>query len=107
MLAPNEPISPVVKSADDGLLPGVVMRIINPAVQTEFDLDWTTQGILVIDPGRVAPQIGLRQGDIILAVNGNTLDQPGQFDDLLRQSNRTGSITVLRQGRKIQLRFRI
>jgi len=107
MLAPNDPVSHAVASADDGLLPGVVMRIINPAVQAEYDLDWTMQGILVIDAGRIAPQIGLRKGDIILAVNGNALDHPSQFDDLLRQSNRTGSITVLRQGRKIQLRFRI
>ena len=107
MLAPNDPVSKVVTSSDDGLLPGVVMRSINPAVQAEYNLEWTDQGILVIDAGRVAAQIGLRKGDIILAVNGNSLDHPNQFDDMLRQTNRTGSITVLRQGRKIQLRFRI
>lgn len=105
--APNDPPSRVVVSSPRGILPGVALRIINPAVQVEFDLPWSAQGVLVVDAGEIAPRIGLRQGDIIKAINGQALDKPEQFDDMLNDTMRTGTITVVRQGRQIELRFRI
>ena len=107
ILAPNDPPSRVVVSSLRGILPGVALRIINPAVQVEFDLPWSARGVLVVDAGEIAPRIGLRQGDIIMAINGQPLDKPEQFDDMLNDTMRTGTITVVRQGRQIELRFRI
>lgn len=106
-LPPNDPPSTVVVSSPRGILPGVALRVINPAVQVDYDLPWSAQGVLVVDAGDIAPRIGLRQGDIIRAINGQPLDNPEQFDELLRDTTRSGAITVVRQGRQIELRFRI
>jgi len=107
ILPPDDPPSPVFVSSSQGILPGVALRVINPAVQVNYDLPWSAQGVLVVDAGDIAPRIGLRAGDIIRAINGQPLDKPEQFDDMLRDTTRSGAITVVRKGRQIDLRFRI
>lgn len=70
-----------------------------------------TQGFKLseIVPGSLFQQMGLRDGDVITAVNGQPLDDPTQAISLfnnLRNANSI-SVTMLRGGRTMQLNYDI
>lgn len=88
-------------------LRGLSVARINPAVIAEFNLPPNAEGILVTSVQDFAARTGLRTGDILLAINGEDLRST---DDVLRQSasqSRNWHIDVLRDGRRVSLRFRI
>jgi S1-C subfamily serine protease len=105
--APDVPRSLIYTSNERGILPGVVLRLVNPMVQQDMGLPNSASGIIVVDPGSVAPRIGLRAGDIIVAINGQALTNAKDFDDLLASNLRRGQIVVNRGGDQIMLGFRL
>lgn len=105
--APDVPRSLIYTSNERGILPGVVLRLVNPMVQQDMGLPNSASGIIVVDPGSVAPRIGLRAGDIIVAINGQALTNAKDFDDLLASNLRRGQIVINRGGDQIMLGFRL
>lgn len=104
---PDIPESVIYTSGARAILPNVALRLINPMVQADMELASSTNGIVVVDAGDIAPRIGLRKGDVIVAINGQPLDRAADFDTLLRLDTRRGQIVVERGGRQVVLRFRL
>jgi S1-C subfamily serine protease len=91
---------------------GVYYRAITPSLAAEFDLPvdqgaWLTaqdqatgQPADPIRPDSPAADAGLRDGDIIVAVDGTKIDADSPLDDILTQyaPGRTIALEVLRDG---------
>ena len=104
--APETPPREAVTLGDRAVLPGLALARINPAVASELKLPLTGEGVVVTDPGRFAPRIGLRQGDVLKAINGRAVETPADVDRLLREAAPRIQIDALRGGARVTLRFR-
>ncbi|MCL4393751.1 MAG: trypsin-like peptidase domain-containing protein [Chloroflexi bacterium] len=84
---------------------GIAYQQVDPQIATQLNLN-TTNGVVVtqVDPSSPAAQAGLQEGDVILAINGETLDQDHVLTGVLlsHKPGETLSLTVLRNGRQIQ-----
>ena len=83
-----------------------VMRI-NPAVSAEYNLAPDAAGILVTQLRDIAARTGLREGDILLAINGMAVTSTDDVVTLAADRARNWQIEALRDGRHITLRFRV
>ncbi len=64
-------------------------------------LDITSSNVIVdfVDPRKPAGAAGLKPGDTILAVNGNTITQPKDFTDIIHKSSgRKVNLTIKHKG---------
>lgn len=52
-------------------------------------------------PGSVTAELRLRQGDVIVAVNGETISSPDEFARIYREQGLPRQLTILRDGREI------
>ncbi len=105
--APDLPPRDALTLQRDSVLPGLALARVNPAVIAEMNLPLEAQGIVVTNPGRFGPRIGLRQGDVILSVNGIEVTHPDEVATLLGGQVRRFGVLVLRGDRRISLRFRL
>ena len=106
MTAPEKPPRDTVLLGDDSGLPGLAVSQINPAVIAEFNLPLLAGGVVVSDAGPVAPRVGLRTGDVILAINGDVIETPPDVRKTLRRSGRGLVFDIQRGTNRAQLRFR-
>jgi Do/DeqQ family serine protease len=104
--APDQPPSPPVVLDDRTLLPGLTLAGINPKWIAEYDLSNSAQGVVVTDPGDLGARVGLRPGDVILAVNGAFTFSPADAARALAPGPRRIQIDAIRGGQRIALRFR-
>lgn len=108
LIAPPEtPPRDTRQIAGRAALAGLEVMRINPAVIAEFNLSPEAEGILVTQARDLAGRVGLRSGDVLLAINGARVASP---DDVLRLSQaqtRTWVIDLIREGRQVSLRFRL
>jgi Do/DeqQ family serine protease len=89
------------------VLPGLRIARINPAVTEELGLDAAVQdGVVVIAAEGPAATVGLRTGDIILAVNGAAVDSPAAAERALSARESVWAIDILRDRQRLRLRFR-
>jgi serine protease Do len=62
-------------------------------------------------PARQARQAGIQQNDIVIGVDGKTLEMTArQFDAFIRLNYRTGdtvSVNILREGKRLELRMKL
>jgi S1-C subfamily serine protease len=82
------------------------MRI-NPAVIAEFGLSPDADGILVTQAQDLAGRVGLRPGDVLLAINGEPVQSTADVARLSRAQTRAWVIELIREGRQLSLRFRL
>ncbi|MEM7060618.1 MAG: Do family serine endopeptidase [Pseudomonadota bacterium] len=80
----------------DGL-PGLKVVNVNPAVIDQYNLRLSTKGVLVLQTQGPARRVGLRRGDLIRSVDGNTV---GRVSALIEQLRKTSGDTVLEVERK-------
>ncbi|WFE75938.1 trypsin-like peptidase domain-containing protein [Roseinatronobacter sp. S2] len=108
LIAPPETPDRQARSIDGrSALRGLSVARINPGVIAEFNLSPSAEGVLATSVQDFAARTGLRTGDILLAINGEDVHTT---DDVLRLSasqSRNWHIDVLRDGRRVSLRFRI
>lgn len=107
MLAPEDPPRAAVTLDDRTVLPGVALAQVNPAVIAEYGLSLNAEGVVITDPGPSGARAGLRQGDILLAVNQDPVDSPRDVARALRDPGRRLVLDLSRQGRRVALRFRL
>lgn len=88
-------------------LSGLEVMRINPAVIAEFGLSPAAEGILVTQARDFAARVGLRPGDVVLAINGAAVVSTDDVVRLSRSQTRTWLIELLREGRQVSLRFRL
>ena len=67
------------------------------------------RGAMTVSASAAARQIGLREGDVILWINGYDVDDAEQAADLLRRAARRGYVRMVyeRQGQRGEISFRI
>lgn len=106
MAAPEQPPRDQVILAGDSLFPGLALARINPAVLSELNLPLGVEGIAVMEAGLYAGRVGLRTGDVILAINGQSLASPADAVNLLSGKARRVEMMLQRGAQRITLRFR-
>jgi serine protease Do len=83
---------------------GTVAQVLTPALAQEMRLPFDSTGLVVsrVVPGSPADRMGLRAGDIIIAINGERIEDAATFRDLV--STRAGGwqIVLQRDGQTIQ-----
>ncbi|MFZ7091658.1 trypsin-like peptidase domain-containing protein [Primorskyibacter sp. 2E233] len=104
---PDEPPAERTVIDQDGVLPGLSLARINPAVSAEMGLSTQAKGIVVLDPGPFGARAGLQQGDILNAIDGVDIVSPTEVDALLRDAAPRIQIDAQRGNRRLVLRFRI
>ena len=80
---------------------------LTPEFQSKFGLSFSSKGLVVLDPGRVAGRLGLRSGDLLQEINGKSVETVDDAMSSIGSLKGTGSITIRRSGRRISLRFRL
>ena len=80
---------------------------INPAVIAENVLDTSATGVFVVSAQDIAARAGLRQGDVVRAINRQAIRSTTDLDRVLRDPTRHWEIEIDRDGRRSLLRFRI
>jgi S1-C subfamily serine protease len=88
-------------------LRGLSVARINPAVISEYNLAPEAGGVIVTGLAEFAARTGLRKGDIVLAINGAAITSTDDVVQMAREQTRTWLIEVLREGRRVALRFRL
>ncbi|MFN4128666.1 MAG: PDZ domain-containing protein, partial [Paracoccaceae bacterium] len=88
-------------------LRGLTVARINPALSAEIGLPMDADGVVVTQVQDLAAQIGLRPGDVLLAINGRTVTQPQDAADAAQEQTRRWAIDVNRGGQIVRLRFRL
>ncbi len=106
IIAPNDPPRDPVTLDDRTVLPGLTVERINPAVMAEYNLLFSAEGLLVTDLGQFGGRIGLRRGDVVLAVNGQSVETSDDVRRALTNPGNRVQMVILRRGQRVQLRFR-
>lgn len=105
MAAPETPPRAPYTTSRDHAIPGVTFLTINPAVQAEFGLSNTAKGALVADIGRFGGRVGLRRGDVLLAVNGDLVHTSAEAATAFAAPVRRFRLDVVRGGQRATLWF--
>ncbi len=80
---------------------------LTPEFQSKFGLSFSSTGLIVLDPGRIASRLGLRRGDLLREINGKSVDTIEGVTSAISSIENSGSITIIRSGRRVSLRFRL
>ncbi|MFG6500641.1 trypsin-like peptidase domain-containing protein [Sulfitobacter sp. 1A13191] len=104
--APDVPDRAEVTLGARSLLPGLKTARINPAVIAEMNLPLESAGVVVLDAGRFGPRVGLRDGDVIVSVNGVAVADTAALVALLSGQVRRVQMVIQRGDRRMALRFR-
>lgn len=107
MLPPDSPDRQARRVDARTALRGLSVVRINPAVIAEYNLSPDAQGILVTELQDISARTGLRAGDILLAINGAAVETTEDVIALAQEQTRNWQIEILREGRRVALRFRL
>jgi len=91
----------------EDVLSGIKVSQINPAVIAELGLPLSSEGVVVVDAGRVGPRIGMQRLDVIYSINSRPVVQTDDVARLLRKAGRRIELVAQRGGQQILLRFRL
>jgi S1-C subfamily serine protease len=105
--APDSPPRDPLETGPRAAIPQLTLVTINPVVIDQYRLPLMSEGAMVEDPGPFGARAGLRPGDILRAVNGVPVGTSRAATDALEEVMNTLSLDVLRDGRRMALRFRI
>jgi Do/DeqQ family serine protease len=104
---PDTPPRDLRAVTEEVWLNGATLSRVNPAVIAELDLPLSARGVAVAAAQGFAARVGLRSGDVILAVNGQAVESPGAAVDAAAAPTRRWQVDLLRGGERLALRFRL
>jgi len=107
MNAPETPPRDPVRIPDGAVLGGLSVTNINPGVRAEFGLPAQQEGVLVVTPGSGAGQVGLRAGDVLLAINDTAIKTTKDVGRAASVDRRNWTIRYRRGNQIGVLRFRL
>lgn len=98
--APEVPARSPVKLGANSPFQGITAINISPAVKEELSLSGIDSGVVVgeIEPGSAAEQVGFQKGDVIIAVNGQRIEETGVLDRVAKTRNYLWRVTFNRGG---------
>lgn len=105
--APETPPRDPVTITGAVALRGLSVARINPALSAEMGLAMEATGVVVTQVQDLAAQVGLRPGDVVLAINGRAVTDPRDVADAAQEQTRRWGIDVNRAGQIVRLRFRL
>lgn len=84
---------------------GAKFANISPALADEMRLDGNAEGVILVELGgdSTAASVGFQKGDIIVAVNGQTIKRTSDLASVTREPSRLWRITVVRNGQQISV----
>lgn len=87
-------------------LTGVAVAELNPAFADQIGADPTARGVIIVGAGgrTYAAAANFQRGDIVRAVNGQSITSAQQLQQVLNQSQRW-EFTILRNGQEVTGRF--
>ena len=94
------------KQAIPGL--GLSLSVITPALRSQYTLDEEVEGLVVtaVDDGGAADEKGVQEGDVLVEVNQDAVEEPAQVIEKVEASRKDGRRSVLLLvDRKGDLRF--
>ncbi|MET4699847.1 serine protease Do [Constrictibacter sp. MBR-5] len=94
------------KQAIPGL--GLSLSVITPALRSQYSLDEDVEGLVVtaVDDGGPADEKGVQEGDVLVEVNQDAVEDPAQVIEKVEASRKDGRRSVLLLvDRKGDLRF--
>jgi Do/DeqQ family serine protease len=103
---PEEPARARIELRGETPLRGLLAETVNPAVGAEYNLPTGVRGVLVVEARDLSRRVGLRIGDVILAVNRESVTSTAELERALRRQARNWELDILREGRRTLLRFR-
>ena len=106
MAAPNDPPRDPRTLDERTVLPGLSIERINPAVIAQYNLPLSAQGLVITELGQFGRRVGIRRGDVFLAINGQNIETVRDVRRILSDRGRRIEMEVLRQGKRVRLRFR-
>ena len=80
---------------------------LTPEFQSKFGLSFSSKGLIVLDPGRITSRLGLRRGDLLREINGKPVYTIEDAISAISSIKSSGSIKIIRSGRRVFLRFRL
>src|SRR5690606_3395905 len=83
---------------------GTVVELLTPALAQEMQLPFDNTGVVgrKVVPGSPADRMGLRVGDIVIAINGQRINDVGTFKSLVSTRSEGWQIVIQRGGQTIQ-----
>lgn len=105
--APDVPTRDVATLDARSIMPDLKLARINPAVIAEMNLPLEVTGVVVLDAGRFGPRVGVRPGDVILAINGVEVAHPQDVVTMFAGQVRRFEMVIQRGDRRSLLRFRV
>lgn len=87
-------------------LSGAVIANLSPALAYEMDLDMSLKNVVITQiRGGNSAAFGLREGDIILELNGVKIESTKQLQKLLENSKNSWKISILRDNKVLNVIF--
>ncbi|GFE48684.1 serine protease [Roseobacter cerasinus] len=105
MAAPDVPEREALALQRGDILSGLGLARVNPAVIAEYNLSLESAGVVVTDAGQFGGRVGLRVGDVIVAINNRPVARPAEVAEAFRVRARSYAVSVIRGTRRITLRF--
>ena len=105
--APESPPRDPVTITEPVALRGLTVARINPALIAEMGLAMESSGVVATQVLDLAAQVGLRPGDVLLAINERPIAAPSDVAEAARDQTRRWAIDVNRGGQIVRLRFRL
>jgi Do/DeqQ family serine protease len=93
---PREPLKVRTRSP----FVGATLMNMSPAVADELQIDVSSDGVVVaeLDENSVAARVGFQKGDMILAINGETIESTKEAERILRSGRQYWELTIGRGG---------
>jgi len=104
--APDVPREEIVIAARSPFQ-GAKVSNLSPALADELKIDMSARGVVIVSvaDGSVAQNLGFQPGDIVAAVNDETIARTADLDRISKQAARLWRITLVRAGQQISVTF--
>ena len=105
--APETPARDALTIQSRSPFEGALVMNLSPAVSEELSLDGAHHGVVVASVGEntTAAQVGVQKGDIVMSVNGATIETTRDLERACSERARWWDLTIRRGGETIRTRL--
>ncbi len=98
--APEQPPRNTLKITGKNYFSGLTVANFNPAVAEELSIETGKKGVAIMEvaANSIAARIGLRKGDVLLALNNEPIETTNDVKDISQSSPQFWRLSLLRNG---------